>query len=142
MIPRDSEGRVNFDKVFNLYKGSEARAVASQKQYDAAIAEGFGDYVAQEFPRWIYHQKTNSPLLVASAQEEASKEGYGRTPIAIPKQEEKMNPLPMAVPHNDYSGAIQALEQNAAQQAKALAALTETIARIETALTEPAGKRR
>lgn len=127
MIPRDSEGRINFDKVFNLYRGPEARAVASQKQFDAAIAEGFGDYVPQEFPRWIYHQKTNDKLKVFSAEEEASKVEYGRVPIAHAVQEEKMAPLPVAVPHNDYSGAIQALESNAKSQAAQLDAITKSL---------------
>lgn len=138
MIPRDSEGRVNFDKVFNLYKGSETKAVSSQKQFDAAIAEGFGDYVPMEFPRWIYHQKTNDKLKVFSADEEAAKTEYGRVPIKHNDAAEVMAPLPVFVPHNDVSGAIAALENNAKSQAAQIKSLSEQLAQAIELLTAQA----
>lgn len=156
MIPRDSEGRVSFDKVFNVWKGSEARAVASQKQFDAAIAEGFGDYQPHEWPRWNYDQKTAQKKLMATSDEEQywatngphrseedQKEGvYGRKLPFLPEPKPEVQSMQPFVPHNDYSGAIEALEKRSDAQAQQLEAIGKALAELTAAITEPAGGKR
>jgi hypothetical protein len=99
----------NFDIPLTLYrynegpKGelvSEQRVVHSQREYDKAVAEGFGErYRHQSYPRMVYDPQTNQPKKVHSAEEEqaAFDEGYlAKKNPTVAKEEKPAEAAPEA----------------------------------------------
>lgn len=135
MIPYNSNGTINFDRVFNLYKGAEARPVHNQKEYDQAVSEGFGDYVPHEYPRLVRNAE-NVTRTVNSKDEEAAAEAEGflrgrAHVIAKPKAAEAAS-ADGFVPKNDVFAAVEALDRNMKAVLATVEALSERVLDLET----------
>ncbi len=145
MIPMNDNGTIKFDRVFNLWKDGVPKPVHNQKEYNAAAAEGFGDYIPLPYPFRLYNENGVS-LDVKSAEEEAAAaaDGFQRGRLHVKVAAPAVVAAPAAfVPHNDFSGAIQALEKRSDDQAAVSAALQEDLAAIKAmleSLTAPAKK--
>ena len=98
--------QLNFDDPITLYKGSKTTVVHSQKQYAAAVSDGFGLYnpAQNQFPKWLYRESGES-IQATSEEHEASllAAGYSNKPFAAnapvhiePSQVDPVKPAPAA----------------------------------------------
>lgn len=98
--------QLNFDDPITLYKGSKTTVVHSQKQYAAAVTDGFGPYnpAQNQYPKWMY-RATGESIQATSEDHEASliEAGYSNKPFAAnapvhiePSQVDPVKPAPAA----------------------------------------------
>jgi len=144
-IPMNSNGTINFDRVFNMWKGSNARPVHNQKEYDKALTEGYGEWTPHPYPQTLHNTEGVSKIVNSEEEEKtAGADGFirGRKHVVKPKVAEVAAPMPF-VPHNDMSGAIQALESRTNAQDERLGKIEELLYQlVESATDHPARKKK
>lgn len=109
--------------IVTLYRGQETRVCHSNKEFNAAVKEGFGEYnrAEHEFPKMLHHQ-SEEPIVIYGPEQERSylASGWSETPFRTYPLKER-EPAPVAavtagmVSVQDFMSIISNLQQQIAE---------------------------
>lgn len=129
--------------ITTMYRGVETRVCHSDKEREAASAEGFKPYNPADhaYPRWMYKGADSRLVKTEADAAGATKEGFGAKPT-----DEYARALPgLDVPHGTLQGSIDdSVLTSLVEHEDAIASLRQEIQMLQrrlAALEAPSGKK-